>query len=182
MKNKLRHLVLVIALLSVTNTLQATNYYIGIKGDDNNSGTSPQQAWRNISKVSEMRFSAGDSILFEGGQAFFGSIQFDSNDNGTSKNPITIGSYGRERAIIISGQAHGLHAHNCEGLVVKDLIFIGAGREIKTDFSGVATVMEEFFSEEATILIRDLKIYVSPTRAYMTTEIRESVSGQVIIL
>lgn len=137
MKNKLKSVVLVIGLLSVTNTLQATNYYIGINGDDNNSGTSPQQAWRNISKVSKTQFRAADSILFEGGQAFFGSIQFDSNDNGTLKNPITICSYGRERAIISSGQAHGLHAHNCEGLVVKDLIFIGAGREIKTDFSGI---------------------------------------------
>ena len=137
MKNKLKYVVLVIALLSITNTLQATNYYIGIKGDDNNSGTSPEQAWKNISKANKMRFSTADSIFFEGGQVFFGSIQFDSDDNGTSRNPITIGSYGRGRAIISSGQAHGLHVHNCEGLVVKDLIFIGAGREIKTDFSGI---------------------------------------------
>jgi len=142
MKNKLEYVVLVIGLLSVTNTLQAVDYYVGLKGDDNNSGTSPEQAWKNISKVNKMRLSAGDSIFFEGGQVFFGSIQFDSNDNGTSKNPITIGSYGRGRAIISSGQAHGLHAHNCEGLVVKDLIFIGAGRTIKTDFSGI------FFTKE----------------------------------
>ena len=73
MKNKLEYVVLVIASLSVTNMLQAANYYIGLKGDDNNSGTSPEQAWKNISKVNKMRFSAGDSIFFEGGQVFFGS-------------------------------------------------------------------------------------------------------------
>ncbi len=74
MKNKLKYVVLVIGLLSVTNTLQAANYYVGLKGDDNNSGTSPGQAWKNISKVNETQFSAGDGIFFEGGQVF--SVRF----------------------------------------------------------------------------------------------------------
>jgi len=142
MKNKLEYVVLVVVLLSVTNTLQATNYYVGLNGNDDNPGTSPQQAWKNISKVNETQFSAADSIFFEGGQVFFGSIKLDSKDSGTAEKPVTIGSYGRERAIIDSGQKHGLHAHNCEGLVVKDLVFIGAGRTINTDFSGV------FFSKD----------------------------------
>ena len=137
MKNKLKYLVLVIVLLSITNTLQGTNYYVGLNGNDDNSGTSPQQAWKSISKVNETQFSAADSVFFEGGQVFLGSIKLDSKDSGTSEKPVTIGSYGGGRAIIDSGQKHGLNAHNCEGLVVKDLIFIGAGRTIKTDFSGV---------------------------------------------
>ncbi|MHC4531471.1 MAG: right-handed parallel beta-helix repeat-containing protein [Planctomycetota bacterium] len=137
MKNKLQYLVLVIALLSVTNTLQATDYYIAFNGNDDNPGTSPQQPWKSIAKVNQTKFNPTDSILFEGGHLFFGSIKLDSEDSGTAKKPVTIGSYGRERAIIASGQKHGLHAHNCRGLVVKDLIFIGDGRTINTDFSGV---------------------------------------------
>ncbi len=143
---------LLIIMLSAASILRAASYYIGLNGNDSNSGTSPQQAWKSITKVNALQYSAGDSIFFEGGQLFFGSLRFDSHDNGTAKNPITIGSYGRGRAIIDSGQEHGLYGENCAGFVVKDLVFIGAGRTIKASFSGI------FFTKD-TLTNEHLKFY-----------------------
>ncbi|MHC4912918.1 MAG: right-handed parallel beta-helix repeat-containing protein, partial [Planctomycetota bacterium] len=105
--------------------VSATTYYVSPSGNDNNSGTSPSDAWQTIDKVNTVTFSAGDSILFEGGQMFSGSLYFD--EAGTSTNPITVGSYGTGRATVSSGSSDGLHVYEAGGYEVKDLIFVGSG-------------------------------------------------------
>lgn len=115
----------------------ATDYYVSPSGSDANSGTSPGQAWETITKVNSVSFAAGDNIYFEGGQTFSGSLYFDTGDGGTPANPITLSSYGTGRATISSGTSDGLFAYNRAAFVVQDLIFVGAGRTVDADFSGV---------------------------------------------
>lgn len=89
-------------LISCILPLFATNYYVDLNGNDNNSGliTAP---WATMSKVSQYSnspgFNPGDQILFKKGQIFSDpptsrayNICFRSS--GSTGNPIVIGSYG----------------------------------------------------------------------------------------
>jgi hypothetical protein len=128
MCKKLTYLIASALLLGFSVTAQATDYYVSPDGNDNNSGTSTSQAWQTIEKVNSTVFAPGDSILFEGGRTFAGSLYFNAADAGTPANPVKISSYGIGRATISSGTlSYGLHAYNCAGLLITDLIFVGAG-------------------------------------------------------
>ncbi|MHC4720042.1 MAG: LamG-like jellyroll fold domain-containing protein, partial [Planctomycetota bacterium] len=112
-------------------------YYVSPSGDDGNSGRAPKQAWKTISKVNSIRFQAGDSILFEGGKTFHGSLRFDTADSGTRANPVMVGSYGQGHATISSGVEHGLFAKNVSAFEVRNLVFVGAGSDVEGNFSGI---------------------------------------------
>ena len=127
MNEKLKCLACLVLLLGLSGTARATDYYVSPSGNDANSGTSPGEAWQTISKVNSTTFSPGDSILFEGGEMFSGSLSFSSTDSGTVASPVTVGSYGTGRATIDSGTDDGLYAVNCEGFIIQDLVFVGSG-------------------------------------------------------
>jgi hypothetical protein len=122
-------------VLGFGGIVQGTTYYVSPSGNDNNSGTSPQDAWATVDKVNTVTFSAGDSILFEGGETFSGGLDFDASDAGTPANPITVGSYGTGRATISSGSDYGIYAIDCAGYFIKDLIFVGSGSAMGVRFA-----------------------------------------------
>ncbi|MFD2248341.1 right-handed parallel beta-helix repeat-containing protein [Pontibacter ruber] len=105
----------------------AHSYYISPGGKDSNSGTSPATAWQTITRLSKHNFSPGDSILFQGGHTFQGSLYFDSNDNSTASAPILISSYGAGRATIDADTSYGLYAYNKVGITIQNLNFVGSG-------------------------------------------------------
>jgi hypothetical protein len=73
-----------------------TKYYISNStGNDANPGTSPAVPWKSVNKVNAMWnvFVTGDSVLFNKGDIFYGSLTI-SGRNGTAINPIVFGSYG----------------------------------------------------------------------------------------
>ena len=105
----------------------ATDYYLSPSGSDSNPGTSPEQAWETIDKVNTSTFAPGDSISFEGGQSFTGTIYLDASDAGTAASPVVISSYGTGRATIYPTDANGFYAYNCAGLDITDLVFVGPG-------------------------------------------------------
>ena len=75
-----------------TNTQGAgATYYVSNTGNDYNSGTSTQNAWRTLEKVNSYSFLPGDKVLFKKGDAWMGQIKPKS---GTSSAPITYGAYG----------------------------------------------------------------------------------------
>jgi len=118
-------------LVGITYT-HAASYYISPLGNDSNSGTSPLMAWKTIDKVNSTIFFPGDFILFEGGKNFTGTIYFDSTVTGTSTLPITISSYGIGRAKIKPGVDTGFFAYNTAGFLLKNINFVGSGRDINT--------------------------------------------------
>jgi len=61
-----------VLLLALVGTTLGTTYYVSPSGNDDNSGTSPSEAWKTIDKVNSVTFSPGDSILFEGSETFSG--------------------------------------------------------------------------------------------------------------
>lgn len=72
------------------------NYYVSEHGNDENDGLLPSRAWQTLRKVNESMpgMSPGDSILFEKGSHFFGTLEV--GKSGTAENPIVFGSYGSE--------------------------------------------------------------------------------------
>ncbi len=113
-------------------------YYISPQGDDNNTGTSPSEAWQTIDKVNQMIFQPGDQILFEGENTFTGTLRLNSFDSGVAGNPVTIGSYGSGRATINAGANSGFVAADCQFLNIYNLIFTGDGRKTGNEGNGIS--------------------------------------------
>jgi parallel beta-helix repeat protein len=80
----------------------ATTYYVSNSGSDYNSGTSTSAPWKTLAKVSSFTgFRAGDAILFNRGEVFYGMLTI--NNSGYSGSPITFGAYGSGATPIITG-------------------------------------------------------------------------------
>lgn len=80
------------------STTKASNYYFSTtNGDDSRSAVQAQKAatpWKSIDKLNSFftTLQAGDSILFNRGDEFVGSIKI--TKSGTSAKPIVLSSYG----------------------------------------------------------------------------------------
>ena len=106
-----------------------STFYVSPDGNDSNSGTSQESAWQTINKVNNIDFEPGNQILFEGGSTFNGTIVFDSYDHGITGNEVFIGSFGTGRATINAQNGSGLIVYDCNNIHVKNLNFIGSGRD-----------------------------------------------------
>jgi hypothetical protein len=71
-------------------------YVDGDNGDDENSGISKDSPWQTLDKVSSITFQPNDSVLFKRGSRYSGCVTIQGD--GTSGQPITIGSYGEGEA------------------------------------------------------------------------------------
>ncbi len=83
---------------------QGTVYYVNSQtGNDQNSGTSPEQAWENLDKVNAeiASFNPGDSVLFARGNTFYGSLNI--TQDGQNQQAIHLGAYGEGKRPIITG-------------------------------------------------------------------------------
>ena len=75
------------------NLLPSTTYYVdNINGNDINSGRSPTQAWKSLTKVNATTFMPGDKVLFIYNGNWTGSLS--PKGSGAAGNPIVIGRYG----------------------------------------------------------------------------------------
>lgn len=95
-----RNIVLVVALLATTG--RAATYYVDATGgNDANSGTSSDAAWKTLAKVSARTFAAGDLILLKAGESWTGEL--DLNGDGTAADPIVVDQYGTGNKPFING-------------------------------------------------------------------------------
>jgi parallel beta-helix repeat protein len=100
MKQKL---LLFLYLIIFCFAANATTYYVAANGNDSNSGTSSSTPWKSVAKVnaSFSSMNAGDNVLFNMGDVFYGSLIV--NKSGTANAPITIGAYGSGNKPVITG-------------------------------------------------------------------------------
>ncbi len=113
------------------------SFYLSPRGNDSNTGTSPDQAWQTIDKINSRDFGPGDEILFEGGQTFNGTIVLNMDDYGSLNNKVHFDSYGTGRAIINAQKGSGLIAYDCNNISIKNLNFIGDGRKSGNTGNGI---------------------------------------------
>jgi len=100
----------------------AADYYVSAAGNDRHDGTSPELAWRTVARANRQMLRPGDRLLFQGGDAFEGNLVVTADGNPSATSPITVGSYGRGKAIIRAGNGTGIASENSGGLVIRDLI------------------------------------------------------------
>ena len=69
---------------------QQKNYYVAASGDDSNDGLSTKTAWHSPVKINTVDFKPGDSVLFEAGSVFTGTVKLTSGDNGMTGKPVVL--------------------------------------------------------------------------------------------
>ena len=112
---------------SLENRRLLTTYYVSPSGDDMNPGTLARP-WETVDAGNATNFRAGDSILFQGGATFTGSLLYlDMNDKGTPAAPITIGSYGTGRATIVGTDGGAIFCYDTAGVSIQNLNLVGTG-------------------------------------------------------
>ena len=79
-------------------------YYISNNGNDANSGTSSDQAWKTIEKANTVTLEPGDSLLFESGGFWMGELE--PKGSGAENARITIDQYGVGAKPVINGSGH----------------------------------------------------------------------------
>ena len=115
-------------------------YYVSPSGDDAHPGTSPGLAWRSIERANEATLQPGAQLLFEGGQRYQGSLVFDAQDQGTSAEPIRVGTYGAGRATLEAGDGKGIVVYNTAGIEVSGFDVVGSGLETNVEDGVIAYV------------------------------------------
>jgi hypothetical protein len=112
----------------------SVTYYVSDSGNDGNTGTPVQNAWKTIARVNQQMLAPGDTVLFKGGATFDGTLYLDPvrGDTGTPGNPLKIGSYGTGPATINAGTGWGLNAGDVSWIEVSNLNFVGAGDHTNT--------------------------------------------------
>ena len=83
-------------------TAAGRTYYVDSEnGNDNNNGLTTVGAWKNISKLNSVTFSAGDRIYLKAGSVWSGQYLRPSG-SGTAQQPIVIDMYGSGEKPIIN--------------------------------------------------------------------------------
>ncbi len=100
--HQIKTTLLLFTIICFTVDVNATNYYLSIKGSDLNNGTSKITPWRSLKRLHQSieALIPGDSILLESGSIFQGSIEISGSD-------IYMGAYHTGPKPIITG-AHSL--------------------------------------------------------------------------
>lgn len=117
---------LIFMVLSIQIAYGQKNYYVSLKGNDNNKGTITSPL-KSINRLNQVTFKPGDKILFEANTIFSGSLVLDDSDASSPENPVTIGSYGEGRATIKTSSGDGIMVNNLNGVIIQNLIVTSAG-------------------------------------------------------
>jgi len=82
----------------------ARAYYVdSVRGNDAHDGSTPDTAWKNLSRVHALTFQPGDAIrLARGSRWVRQSLYFDDGSQGTASDPIVIEAYGEGEPPTIS--------------------------------------------------------------------------------
>ena len=118
------------------NTGTGRAYYFNNTGNDATDG-SKITPWKTIDKLNTIQLHASDTVYFEGGQSFSGSILIDSADSGSKLNSILITSSGTGKATIDGGNITALTVYQTEFITIRNLVFKGAGRKTGNTKDGV---------------------------------------------
>lgn len=104
------------------------SYFVSSSGNDENEGTR-KSAFKSISRINKVHLNPGDSILFETGKHFNGSLILKSDSTGDFLHPIYIGSFGSGYSSLDGGNSSAIIIQKTNWVVLKKLKLIGSGRK-----------------------------------------------------
>lgn len=128
-------LAVAVCTVAAAGSVYAATYYISPNGNDTAAGTSPEEAWATVTKVSQSTFYPGDKILFEAGGVWSGQCY--PKGSGEEGNPIYIGKYGEGEKPIINANVEGLRTggalalYNQSWWTIEDLELTNGGEGYK---------------------------------------------------
>ncbi len=137
----------------------SADYYVdSAEGNDANSGTAPQAAWKSLVKVNATHFRPGDRILLRSGSVWHGQLW--PKGSGENGRPIHLDMYGGGVKPIINGDGLAEDAvllKNQEYWEIENLEITntGAARAIRR---GIHVAVENF-GEAHHIYLRSLTIH-----------------------
>jgi hypothetical protein len=112
-----------------------TAYYVSISGNDSNNGTR-EKPFRTVDKVNSLDLQPGETVFFEGGSSFQGTLLLDSADNGSKDKPVIITSYGNGTSTI-DGNTKEAVIIKSDYFELKNINAHGAGRKEGNTTSGI---------------------------------------------
>ena len=106
------------------NMESKTYYFDSENGDDENSGLSPEDAWKSAAMIESVDAQPGDSFLFRRGQTFTAGFSLPSS--GTEDERIVISAYGEgERPVLTNGDGIiAIMAMGVSGWEISDIHFV----------------------------------------------------------
>ncbi len=126
--------------------VQAKDYYFHSReGVNSNSGTSPDESFRTLEKIQELKLNPGDRILLASGEIFKGNIHIEGFI-GNPDQPLIISSFGASDIALPEINAAGMEAgiliRNASYITVENLKITADGSEVATtDFDMRVGVM-----------------------------------------
>ena len=128
----------------INKSADSSKYYVDSReGDDADSGTSPETAWKSLQRLSQQKLNPGNQIYLSGSSHFHGSLNL-HNLEGTKESPLLITSYGEGRAVIESVNSFAVLVQNCKYLKIKNIEASGSGRLNGNKTNGVELVNCKF--------------------------------------
>ncbi len=112
-------------------------------GNDRNSGTSPEKAWKSLQRIEKQKLQAGDRIYLSGNSHFQGSLKL-NNLVGTEESPVIVTSYGKGHTVIDSGDSLAILVQNCKYLEITNIQVSGSGRLNGNTTNGIELVNCKF--------------------------------------
>jgi len=135
------------------------NYYIdAVGGNDNNTGHSPEEAWKTLTNINNFVFQPGDSILFRAGHEWTG--YFSARGSGLPGQPIVFGKYGGENRPVINGEGlaeNTISLLDQHHIVIRDLAITNQGAV--NEFRRAIYYRGEDIGEIPFLIFDNLEIY-----------------------
>lgn len=133
-------LILLVFLAFLNQKVMAAAYYVHPKyGNDLNSGSSKENAFKTLEHATKIKFLPGDRILLAAGQLYCESLKL-INQNGTLENPIVITSIEWETnaldkpAIIdFKNHANGVLMEDCSFIEISNIELTANGYDIENN-------------------------------------------------
>jgi hypothetical protein len=106
-------LALCIAFVVISISSYSNTYHVSRNGDDLSNGLSIETPFKTIDKLNSIQFAPGDSILFERGGVYQGSLVI--NSSGEPEKPLYFGAYGTGDIPVLSGSVNISGFNRVEG-------------------------------------------------------------------
>ncbi|HEY4936195.1 MAG TPA: right-handed parallel beta-helix repeat-containing protein [Puia sp.] len=134
-----------------TTMPQPRAYFISPSGNDKNEGTR-NAAFQSIQRLNSLKLNPGDSILFEGGHHFTGSLKINFDSLGDQLLPILLSSYGNGYASLQSGNESAIIIIKANWLRIRKLKLIGSGRKKGNLHEGLLILNSSHISADDLII------------------------------
>ena len=100
-------------------------FYVSASGKDGSDGLTPRTAWKTIAGVNDAALTAGDVVLFRGGDTFAGSLTIAPAAQPSEATRIKVSSFGNGRATIAPKSGYGIKLLDCGFVTISGLNVVG---------------------------------------------------------